>query len=90
MLQQKKMALISGLSLHAKQGIAAYHASIGKPAGSLGFTQVAGKRRDEVRKGYKEALKVRRTVPVVPCRTHPNPAVGACGLLGAPLHVALP
>jgi len=57
-LQQKKLAIIAGLALQAKQGIAAYHFAIGKPAGSLSFTQVAGKRRDEVRKMYKEALKM--------------------------------
>ena len=44
--------------LQAKQGVTAYHSAIGEPSGSLGFTQVAGKRRDEVRKGYKEAIKV--------------------------------
>lgn len=58
MLQQKKMAVIAGLALQAKAGIAAHHSAIGKPAGSLAFTNIAGKRRDEVRKGYKEALKV--------------------------------
>lgn len=42
----------------AKQGVTAYHSAIGEPSGSLAFTQVAGKRRDEVRKGYKEAIKV--------------------------------
>ena len=56
MLQQKKMAIIAGLALQAKQGIVAHHADIGKPAGSLAWTNTAGKRRDEVRKGYKEGL----------------------------------
>ena len=58
MLQQKKMAVIAGLALQAKAGIAAHHSAVGKPAGSLAFTKTSGKRVDEVRKGYKEALKV--------------------------------
>ena len=40
------------------QDVEAIHGEVGLPAGSLGFTNIHGKRRDEVRKGYKEALKV--------------------------------
>lgn len=58
MLQQKKLAIIAGLALQAKQGVRAYHSAIGEPPGSLAFTQMSGKRRDEVRKAYNEAIKV--------------------------------
>jgi len=58
MLQQKKLAIIAGLALQAKQGVTAYHSAIGEPPGSLAFTQLSGKRRDEVRTAYNEAIKV--------------------------------
>ena len=58
MLQQKKLAIIAGLALQAKQGVTAYHSAIGEPPGSLAFTQLPGKRRDEVRTAYNEAIKV--------------------------------
>lgn len=57
-------------SRQAKQGVRAYHSAIGEPPGSLAFTQMSGKRRDEVHTGCKPEPKPK---PKPPRKPKPKP-----------------